>query len=546
MSRSESPAPRRRSSGVPPTSRQGSFVGQYAKQWDSPRGSVSHVTPRSRSPSGHVTPRGSMSRIGHVPKLSTTSPLARDNSETNIGTHASKIRAQKMSKEDLLMPVRSDSSCSLGKLSVDLSELSERQRPGDDRAHVTRDSQGDVTRDALCDTSSEVSDEGYKSSQGNVSAKTEETNTLRLGRENTNMSTSEERPESSMTVGSDCSSTISSEDDDGGQTRDSDTSSSPIEDQDGSSSQTVIAASPAKRSQNSKTEVTPETPGDAGKKSQDLSPTTKSRLANLFNRMPKLGKSRSKDADDEVSEDKTDKVITNNSAKNSQHSANNSPIRTLPPSGGYGTLGRRSAGNSNPVRSQMTRTRSASSENGFIRSRPGLSSDLFQPPGKQTRTASASPALHRKRLPTSGPGPSPPRPSEVTSTHSTPSRRSNPRRQNSEDVLDVADFDTDEQILKRMEEILFTYKTKVEDKLAAEGKALPKDIFDDFTEHWVASSPHRAKSVDSLDSSERSDQSSVTRTPRTPNTRKEHRDGHRGTRIPAPTYYSGDHNAKTQ
>ena len=88
------------------------------------------------------------------------------------------------------MPVRSDSSCSLGKLSVDLSELSERQRPGDDRGHVTRDSQ-DVTRDALCDTSSEVSDEGYKSSQGNVSAKTEDTNTLRLGRENTNMSTNE-------------------------------------------------------------------------------------------------------------------------------------------------------------------------------------------------------------------------------------------------------------------------------------------------------------------------------------------------------------------
>ena len=78
------------------TYRQGSFVGQYAKQWDSPRGSVSHVTPRSRSPSGHVTPRGSMSRVGHVPKLSTTSPLARDNSETNMGPHASKIRAQKV------------------------------------------------------------------------------------------------------------------------------------------------------------------------------------------------------------------------------------------------------------------------------------------------------------------------------------------------------------------------------------------------------------------------------------------------------------------
>ena len=44
-----------------------------------------------------------------------------------------------------------------------------------------------------------------------------------------------------------------------------------------------------------------------------------------------------------------------------------------------------------------------------------------------------------------------------------------------QDVLDMAgDYDTDEQILKRMEEILFTYKTKVEDKLAAEGKVLPK------------------------------------------------------------------------
>jgi len=531
-----------------------------------------------------------MSRVGHVPKLSTTSPLARDNSETNMGAHANKIRAQKMSKEDLLMPVRSDSSCSLGKLSVDLSELSERQRLGDERGHVTRDNcHADVTRDTLCDTSSEVSDEGYKSSQGNVSAKTEE-NTLRLNRENTDVSVNEERPESSMTVGSDCSSTISSEDDDGGHTKDSDTSGSPIEDQDGSSSQTVIAASPAKRSLNSKTEETAEIPTDADKKSKDLSPTTKSRLANLFHRMPKLGKSRSKDADSE--EDKTDKVSSNNtSAKNSQHSTTNSPIRTLPPSGGYGTLGRRSGGHSNPVKSQMTRTRSASSENGFIRnsgergsyrapragsrylqaaeayvnknkasstsgtwgasssshrarSRPGLSSDLFQPPGKQTRTASASPALHRKRLPSSGPNTL--RPSEVTSTHSTPSRRPNPRRQNSKDVLDVADFDTDEQILKRMEEILFTYKTKVEDKLAAEGKALPKDIFDDFTEHWVASSPHRAKSVDSLDSSERSDQGSVTRTPRTPNTRKQHRDGHRGTRIPAPTYYGGQHNAKTQ
>ena len=53
-----------------------------------------------------------------------------------------------------------------------------------------------------------------------------------------------ERPESVMTVGSDCSSTISSED----EHPHTSSSSSPVEtDQDGSSSRTVITASPAKR-----------------------------------------------------------------------------------------------------------------------------------------------------------------------------------------------------------------------------------------------------------------------------------------------------------
>ena len=56
-----------------------------------------------------------------------------------------------------------------------------------------------------------------------------------------------ERPESVMTVGSDCSSTISSEDEHP-HTSTSSSSSSPVEtDQDGSSSRTVITASPAKR-----------------------------------------------------------------------------------------------------------------------------------------------------------------------------------------------------------------------------------------------------------------------------------------------------------
>ena len=78
-----------------------------------------------------------------------------------------------MSKEDLLLPSRSDSSCSLGKMSGVSTELSSTDLYTESRA-----SSGDtctVSSDCgtLCDTSSEVSDEGYKSSQGNVSQKPE-------------------------------------------------------------------------------------------------------------------------------------------------------------------------------------------------------------------------------------------------------------------------------------------------------------------------------------------------------------------------------------
>ena len=130
-----------------------------------------------------------------------------------------------MSKEDLLLPARSESSCS--QLSLSATETS----------NISPDALR-LSGETLCDTSSEVSDEGYKSSQGNsgVSSKTEEQCLA-----TTNTTNSEvERPESSMTVGSDCSSTISSEEED-------QTSSSHLEDQDGSSSLTIIAASPARK-----------------------------------------------------------------------------------------------------------------------------------------------------------------------------------------------------------------------------------------------------------------------------------------------------------
>jgi hypothetical protein len=113
------------------------------------------------------------------------------------------------------------------------------------------------------------------------------------------------------------------------------------------------------------------------------------------------------------------------------------------------------------------------------------------------------------------------------STQSTPSHR--PRA----GAADAAAADEDDdQILKRMEEILLTYKSKVETRLAAEGRQLPKEIFEDFTTQWVHDairetkrSPARAETP-----------TSAVRT--TPTWRKDHRDGHKETKIPMPTFFN--------
>ena len=62
----------------------------------------------------------------------------------------------------------------------------------------------------------------------------------------------------------------------------------------------------------------------AAKTEAELTPSTKSRLANLFTRVPKFGKGR-KDADPEVSKNPVDKV--SNCAKTNQQAANTSQLR---------------------------------------------------------------------------------------------------------------------------------------------------------------------------------------------------------------------------
>ena len=186
--------------------------GQSSPAYSSPRGSLtgaSGTLPRSRSPSA---PHTSFRTPSHSPATTSRSfelgPGSRDGSKLFNGrngpspllkdgaqpqspydtlpvgrnTLTQKVhnllnknseafsRLQKtcvdvqVSTEELLLPTRSDSSCSLtleSKLSDKDVFTSRRQKSGDALT--------------ICDSGSEVSDEGYKSSQGNVS-KTEEAN----------------------------------------------------------------------------------------------------------------------------------------------------------------------------------------------------------------------------------------------------------------------------------------------------------------------------------------------------------------------------------
>jgi len=583
--------------------------------------------PRSRSPSapfamGSQSPASTRRMMARTPIVATAkvsksngpSPLLRDGLREGLEAGMSRLRnpyetPQQVPKDETGFGTRSDSSLSLGKDGRRTDPLT------------------------LCDSGSEVSDEGYKSSHGNVSKTEDNQSTNTEDGAKSAESPVPERPESSLTVGSECSSTISTDD---GRTH------SPVDEEQGSSSPTLTSDLAPKMLDQTQTvlDKLDKEVADSKESSAQLSPTTKSRLANLLNKIPKLGRSKKNGSD--TSPDSSDKetspthsakptnnkspahMYRNNSSSkisrnnsSSTFSRNNSsgtfsrnnsstalypennrsplnkntnttqsPMRTLPrtPSG-YGIL--KAPVDSTPRSAGVTRSRSMSSDNGMAGlsrqgsyraprgtsrymqaaqayaarnkgntstwsssatrtpSRPSLTQDTFQPPKRHSRTASASPGVHRRRFVSSSNQTSPTdtRPQQApTSTHSTPSKRPQNRKISpiNKDPLLLGEFESDELILKRMEEILFTYKSKVEDKLAAEGKELPKDIFEDFTSHWVNSSPHRAKSMDSLDSADKSttDKSPNSKKGRIlPTPRQDYREGQKLTKIPLPTFY---------
>ena len=107
----------------------------------------------------------------------------------------------------------------------------------------------------------------------------------------------------------------------------------------------------------------------------------------------------------------------------------------------------------------------------------------------------------------------------------------------------LADMDLEEEdaILKRMEEILLTYKSRVETHLAAEGRELPKEIFEDFTSQWVASASSAASSRPISRSATAELHNPRMSAAAKPTPRKDKRDSSK-TRIPMPTFYSQNTN----
>merc|ERR1711981_861822 len=243
-----------------------------------------------------------------------------------------------------------------------------------------------------------------------------------------------------------------------------------------------------------------------------------------------------------------------------------------------------------------SRGREGSSNSGFTwndtqrpYSRTGMSTPGGSRPSSRTASASPGPCRRQQRTPngqisrgnssnalryeSSHQLQPPPQSHKAfpTSTHSTPCKKSQPKTSqsstsgvkkssiSSKSNQALAELEAeDDLILKRMEEILLTYKSKVEDHLAAEGRELPKEIFEDFTSQWVQNvrqKPEKGVPVDKSDESEKNippSGSAVMKSKSngclpvvlsasnirtTPIMRKDKKEGIEKTRIPIPTYF---------
>ncbi|XP_068205856.1 LOW QUALITY PROTEIN: GAS2-like protein pickled eggs [Palaemon carinicauda] len=374
------------------------------------------------------------------------------------------------------------------------------------------------------DDSSEVSDEGYKS-QGNTAPRTlPRTRKPTLAKNGLDVDSSDilERPESSMTQMSSEGSSMSTEDSVNTPPRSptnptTTTPSYPLTD-------ATNTWSPPSQKQNNISSNTPKSkipfidtlksPFLVNKKSKKTSlPEEKSPSKPAWNSGPGVRRN---------SEDRGNRISRSRSATSEgglmmlgRESVSRQSLRpsSRRPSGSFGSMQAKNTWNGRASRE-----------------RPSLTADTYKPPTtpRTVRSASASPATTRRHFGHSAP---------VTPVNRSPKRSAPGSTLTSPTsggplLQQLADLEPDENTLLCIKDIYDSLRAKVSQNLAAEGKSLPPELAQEYTNSWV--NAHVSSESQSLDSKPNTSCTSTTAnsslkiTPR--------KDGG-GSRIPAPTFF---------
>ncbi|CAL4121635.1 unnamed protein product [Meganyctiphanes norvegica] len=167
--------------------------------------------------------------------------------------------------------------------------------------------------------------------------------------------------------------------------------------------------------------------------------------------------------------------------------------------------------------------------------RPTMHADMFRPPApRNCRSASASPATTRRRFGSSAPA-TPimrsPKRSAPSSTITSPTRTG--------PVLDqLADLEPDENTLLCIKDIYDSLRAKVSESLAAEGKSLPPELNHDYTSSWInAHSPSGSKSLEHTKTHSKTN-SNTHLNLSSPGVKASPRKDGGASRIPKPTFFS--------
>ncbi|CAL4112518.1 unnamed protein product [Meganyctiphanes norvegica] len=389
------------------------------------------------------------------------------------------------------------------------------------RDDIVKPVNGSSEQNGWCDSSSEVSDEGYKS-QGPPASSTLPRARKPSPRKHTDMEhrDSQDRPESVMTQLSSEGSSMSTDGNSPPSSPINNKSNSPLADKTNTWNQSKSTIKSPKNS-TSKSKIpfieTLKNFASGNKKPKKSCAQEERPVHPAWNSGPGVARQRAHSVGTGRSISRSRSATSEGGFINMARDA-----RDMPPINTVRSPSRRSIGNTSGYSNGKNTWSGRAS-----RERPTLTADTFRPPAPKTvRSASASPATTRRQFGT---------PMTSVSTNHTPKRsapnRTYPYNNTSTvttpttptSILDqLADLDADESTLLCIKDIYNSLRAKVSENLAAEGKTLPPELCHDYTSSWI--NAHSTTGSQSLDST--SDPHNIS--PR--------KDGV-GSRIPKPTFF---------